>query len=54
MLAGLAVTLLYMLLNAWDPSLNILGITNVAAGVFGVVVSFLVTPTVAEASRCRR
>jgi cation/acetate symporter len=48
MLAGLAVTLIYMLLNAWDPSLNILGITNVAAGVFGVPVNFLVTYVVSK------
>ncbi|MFL5806792.1 MAG: sodium:solute symporter family protein [Roseiflexaceae bacterium] len=48
MLAGLAVTLLYMLMNAWDPSLNILGITNVAAGVFGVPVNFLVTYVVSK------
>jgi cation/acetate symporter len=48
MLSGLAVTLLYMLLNAWNPSFNILGITNVAAGVFGVPVNFLVMYVVSK------
>jgi cation/acetate symporter len=43
MIAGLAVTLAYMLLNLRDPSFNILGITNVAAGVFGIPVNVLVT-----------
>jgi cation/acetate symporter len=42
------VTLTYMLLNARDPSFNVLGITNVAAGVFGVPVNFLVTIVVSK------
>ncbi len=50
MIAGLLVTLSYMLLNARDPSFNILGITNVAAGVFGVPVNFLVTIVVSKLS----
>jgi cation/acetate symporter len=43
MIAGLVVTLAYMLLNFRDPAFNVLGITNVAAGVFGVPINFLVT-----------
>ncbi len=48
MISGLLVTLAYMLLNAWNPDLNILGITNVAAGIFGVPVNFIVTYTVSK------
>jgi cation/acetate symporter len=48
MIAGLAVTLAYMLLNAWNADLNILGITNVAAGIFGMPVNFLVTYLVSK------
>jgi cation/acetate symporter len=48
MIAGLAVTLAYMLLNAWNPTVNILGITNVAAGIFGIPVNFLVTYLVSK------
>ena len=48
MISGLLVTLAYMLLNAWNPDFNILGITNVAAGIFGVPVNFIVTYTVSK------
>jgi hypothetical protein len=48
MISGLIVTLAYMLLNARDPSFNVLGITNVAAGVFGVPVNFLMTIVVSK------
>jgi cation/acetate symporter len=48
MISGLLVTLAYMLLNAWNPELNILGITNVAAGIFGIPVNFIVTYTVSK------
>jgi cation/acetate symporter len=48
MISGLLVTLGYMLLNAWNPDFNILGITNVAAGIFGVPVNFAVTYTVSK------
>jgi cation/acetate symporter len=43
MIAGLIVTLAYMILNSINPSWNILGITNVAAGIFGIPANFLVT-----------
>lgn len=43
MLSGLLVTLTYMVLNVMNPSINVLGITHVAAGVFGVIVNFAVT-----------
>ena len=43
MLAGLAVTLVYMILNSLNPQFNILGITHVAAGVFGILTNFAVT-----------
>jgi cation/acetate symporter len=48
MISGLAATLAYMLANAWNPDFNILGITNVAAGVFGTPVNFLVTYLVSK------
>jgi cation/acetate symporter len=48
MIAGLIAALAYMLLNAWKPDFNILGITNVAAGIFGVPVNFLVTYSVSK------
>jgi cation/acetate symporter len=48
MIAGLVVTLAYMLVNAWNPTINILGITNVAAGIFGMPVNFLVTYLVSK------
>lgn len=43
MLAGLVVTLVYMILNSLNPQFNILGITHVAAGVFGILTNFAVT-----------
>ena len=43
MLAGLLVTLTYMVLNVLNPNINLFGITNVAAGVFGVIANFVVT-----------
>ncbi|HNP87642.1 MAG TPA: VC_2705 family sodium/solute symporter [Kouleothrix sp.] len=48
MIAGLLVTLAYMLLNAQNPSFSVLGITNVAAGIFGMPVNFLVTIVVSK------
>jgi len=48
MIAGLIVTLMYMLLNSINPNFTILGISNVAAGVFGIPVNFLVTIVVSR------
>ena len=48
MIAGLAVTLAYMLLNLRDPSFNLLGITNVAAGIFGIPANLIVTVIVSK------
>jgi cation/acetate symporter len=48
MLAGLGVTLTYMLLNAVDPNWNVLGITNIAAGIFGIPVNFAVAIVVSR------
>lgn len=48
MVAGMGVTLLYMLVNVVNPEWNILGITNVAAGIFGIPVNFLVTILVSK------
>ncbi len=48
MIAGLIVTLTYMVLNSLNPDFSILGITNVAAGIFGIPVNFLVTIVVSR------
>ncbi|MBI5649619.1 MAG: VC_2705 family sodium/solute symporter [Chloroflexi bacterium] len=48
MIAGLVATLAYMLINVVDPEWNVLGITNVAAGIFGIPVNFLVTILVSK------
>jgi cation/acetate symporter len=49
MLSGLLVTLVYMGLNYTMPEFNLFGISHVAAGVFGVVVNFVVTWSVSRA-----
>jgi cation/acetate symporter len=41
MVGGLSVTLFYMYSNYVDPSFNVLGITHLAAGIFGMPVNFL-------------
>ena len=48
MITGLVVTLVYMVLNSLNPDFSILGITNVAAGIFGIPVNFLVTIVVSR------
>ncbi|MBI4788365.1 MAG: VC_2705 family sodium/solute symporter [Chloroflexi bacterium] len=48
MLTGLAVTLGYMLLNAVNSNWHILGITHVAAGIFGIPANFAVTIVVSK------
>lgn len=41
MIGGLSVTIFYMYSNYLDPSFNVLGITHLAAGIFGIPVNFL-------------
>jgi cation/acetate symporter len=48
MIAGGVVTLAYMVANFANPSFNVLGISHVAAGVFGIPVNFLVTIVVSK------
>lgn len=50
MVTGLVVTLTYMILNVLNPNINLFGITNVAAGVFGVIANFVVTIAVSKLS----
>ncbi|GAB4198247.1 MAG: cation acetate symporter [Roseiflexaceae bacterium] len=45
-LGGLAVTIGYMIGNYLNPSFNILGISHIGAGVFGVAANFLLTVVV--------
>ena len=51
MICGLTVTLAYMLVNITRPELNILGISNVAAGIFGMPVNVLVMVVVSLRTR---
>jgi cation/acetate symporter len=46
MLSGLIVTMLYMSISYVNPSMNILGISTSAAGIFGLPVNILVTVVV--------
>ncbi|MFQ3633230.1 sodium:solute symporter family protein [Roseiflexus sp.] len=41
MIGGLSVTIFYMYMNYLNPSFNVLGITHLAAGIFGLPVNFL-------------
>ncbi len=43
MIGGLVVTIIYMAGNYVDPRFNILGITHLAAGLFGLIVNFALT-----------
>lgn len=43
MIAGMVVTLVYMVLNYTNPAFNLWGISHVAAGIFGVPVNFLLS-----------
>jgi cation/acetate symporter len=40
MVGGLAVTIFYMVMNYLNPEFNVLGITHLSAGIFGVPVNF--------------
>jgi cation/acetate symporter len=52
MIGGLVVTVFYMAMNYWNPAFNVLGITHLGSGIFGlpvalilmVVVSLLTAP----------
>ena len=48
MIGGLVVTIGYMVLNYLNPDFNILGITHVAAGIFGLPVNILITVVVSR------
>jgi cation/acetate symporter len=41
MVGGLAVTITYMVTNYFNPSFNLLGITHLGSGIFGMPVAFL-------------
>jgi cation/acetate symporter len=41
MIGGLAVTLFYMIRNYFDPTFNVLGITHLGSGLFGLPVAIL-------------
>ncbi|WP_029214895.1 sodium:solute symporter family protein [Kallotenue papyrolyticum] len=43
MIGGLVVTISYMVGNYFDPAFNILGISHVGAGIFGMPVNFALT-----------
>ena len=41
MIGGLAVTIFYMVMNYINPEFNVLGISHLSAGIFGVPVNFI-------------
>ncbi len=41
MIGGLVVTLVYMAMNYWDPTFNVLGITHLGSGIFGLPVAII-------------
>jgi cation/acetate symporter len=41
MIGGLAVTIFYMVMNYVNPAFNVLGISHLSAGIFGVPVNFI-------------
>ncbi|MBI5304866.1 MAG: VC_2705 family sodium/solute symporter [Chloroflexi bacterium] len=51
MIAGLVVTLSYMLANVINPNWNLLGITDVAAGIFGIPVNFAIAIIVSKLTK---
>lgn len=50
MVGGLGTTILYMVLNYINPEINILGISHLAAGIFGMPVNFLLVYVVSKAT----
>jgi cation/acetate symporter len=46
----LAVTIFYMVMNYTNPAFNVLGITHLAAGIFGVPVNFILLYAVSKAT----
>ncbi len=49
-IGGLAVTIFYMAMNYVNPNFNVLGISHLAAGTFGIPVNFLLTYFVSKAT----
>jgi cation/acetate symporter len=50
MIGGMAVTLFYMINNYINPEFNILGITHLSAGLFGVITNLVLTVVVSLAT----
>jgi cation/acetate symporter len=50
MVGGLLTTLVYMALNYTDPRFNILGLTHLSSGMFGMIVNFTLTTVVSLAT----
>jgi cation/acetate symporter len=48
---GLAVTIFYMYNNYLDPSFNVMGISHLGAGLFGVITNFALTIGVSLATK---
>ncbi len=47
-LGGLSVTIFYMVMNYTNPAFNVLGISHLAAGTFGIPVNFILTYAVSR------
>ncbi|GAB4441501.1 MAG: cation acetate symporter [Chloroflexi bacterium OHK40] len=41
MIGGLATTIFYMAMNYWNPAFNVLGITHLGSGIFGLPVAII-------------
>jgi cation/acetate symporter len=48
MIGGLAVTIFYMVMNYINPEFNVLGISHLSAGIFGVPVNFILIYVVSK------
>jgi cation/acetate symporter len=50
MIGGLAVCLFYMAMNYTDPRFNVLGLSHLSSGIFGMIVNFTLMVTVSLAT----
>jgi cation/acetate symporter len=50
MIGGLAITIFYMVMNYTNPAFNVLGISHLAAGIFGVPANFILMYVVSKAT----
>jgi len=51
MIGGLVVTVFYMAMNYWNPAFNVLGITHLGSGIFGLPVAVILCVVVSLATK---